>query len=209
MQSDRSLATAPSRYDPAAILFHWLTALLIGAVYALAQLRSVGGRHSVLLHIMVNAHVALGLAVGAVIVLRLLWRATHRAPEHEQGLMGLAAYAGHLVLYVLLVATVALGILLKWQGGHPISFFGLFQVPALINVTLLSRYTLFSMHAFAANGIVIVVGLHAAAALLHHYVLRDEVLHRMIPFEWRLPRSRRVMRWVVQARRVWQLRRSA
>jgi cytochrome b561 len=209
MTSDRSIAAAPPRYDAVAILFHWLTALLIGTVYVFGQLRSIGGWHTLFWRFMVNTHVALGLALGAVIVLRLIWRASRRAPEHEQGLMGLAAYAGHIVLYVLMVATVALGILLKWQGGHPISFFGLFDVPALVNVTLVSRYTLFSMHAFAANGIVIVVGLHAAAALLHHYVLRDEVLHRMIPFSWRLPRSRRVMRWVVQARRAWRLSRSA
>ncbi len=199
--SDRPTRPATLRYDTTAIVFHWLTAILIGTVYCLGQLRFIGGRGSVLNHLMVSSHYALGLGVGAIILLRLAWRATHKAPEHEKGLMGLAAYAGHVVLYLLMIAIVVFGILLKWQGGHAIPVFGLFQVPPLINLSMISRRTLFSMHAFAANGIVIVVGLHAAAALLHHYVLRDDILHRMIPFNWRLPRSRRITGWVAQARR--------
>ena len=201
MPEPRPTATL-ARYDVMAILFHWMTAILIGAVYALGQLRFIGGRGSALMHWMESTHYALGIAVGAVVVLRLVWRAARKAPEHEQGLMGLAAYAGHIVLYVLMMATVALGILAEWRGGHAISFFGLFQVPALINLSFLSRHTLLSMHEFAANGIVIVVGLHATAALLHHYVLNDEVLHRMIPFNRQLPRSRRITYWAEQARRM-------
>ena len=200
--SDPRSTAATARYDAPTIVFHWLTAILIGAVYVLGQLRFVGGRGGALMHWMESTHYALGLAVGAVVVLRLVWRATNKAPEHEQGLVGLAAYAGHIVLYVLMIATVALGILVQWRGGHAISFFGLFQVPALVSLSFVSRHTLLSMHEFAANGIVIVVGLHAAAALLHHYVLRDEVLHRMIPFNLQLRRSHRVTHWVEQARRM-------
>lgn len=199
--SDRPALHTTSRYDTTAIVFHWLTAILIGTVYSLGQLRFIGGRGNWVYQLMVDSHYALGLGVGAIIVLRLVWRATHKAPEHEKGLMGLAAYAGHIVLYLLMVATIAFGILLRWQGGHAIPVFGLFQVPALINLSMISRHTLYSMHSFAANGIVIVVGLHAAAALLHHYVLRDDILERMIPFNWRLPRSRRITRWVALARR--------
>ncbi len=198
--STRPISQAMPRYDTTAIAFHWLTAVLIGTVYCLGQLRFIGGRGSLLNHLMVSSHYALGLGVCAIILLRLLWRATHKAPEHEKGLMGLAAYAGHVVLYLLMAAIVVLGVLLKWQGGHPIPVFGLFQIPALINLSMISRRTLFSMHAFAANGIIFVVGLHAAAALLHHYVLRDDILLRMIPFNWRLPRSRRITRWVAQVR---------
>jgi cytochrome b561 len=200
-QRDDALPGNAQRYNALAIAFHWLTALLVGSLYALGQLRSLPGRGSALQHLMLTTHYGLGLTLAVLIVLRLAWRATHKAPDHEKGLMGLAATAGHIALYLLMIAAVTLGILLKWHGAHPIPFFGLFQVPSLVNLAAVPYRTLFSLHALAANGIVIVVGLHAAAALLHHYVLRDETLHRMLPGSWRLPRSRRVTRLVVAVRR--------
>jgi len=42
-----------------------------------------------------------------------------------------------------------------------------------------------SWHVLAANMVLIVASVHAAAALLHHYILRDETLQRMLP--WNLP----------------------
>ena len=63
MSEPRPTATV-ARYDALAILFHWLTAILIGAVYALGQLRFIGGRGSALMHWMESTHYALGIAVG-------------------------------------------------------------------------------------------------------------------------------------------------
>lgn len=195
------MTTGKGRYGGPAIAFHWLTALLIAALYALGQLRDLPGHGKALSRGMLTTHYSLGLALAVVIVLRLAWRATHRPPRPEKGLLGAAAHAAHITLYGLVVATVTLGIISRWDGGHTIPFFGLFAVPPLIDLGTAARHTLRSLHSLAANGVIILAGLHAAAALLHHYVFRDEVLHRMLPFGWRLRRSRRIARVVIAVRR--------
>lgn len=203
------MATHTARYDGIAITFHWLTALLIAVLYALGQLRDLPGRGSALSHWMLNTHYSLGLALAAVIVLRLAWRATHRPPAQERGLMGAAAHAGHVALYGLVIATVVFGITSRWFSGQAIPFFGFFTVPPLMDLGSAVRHSLRSLHELAANGVMILAGLHAAAALLHHYVLRDEVLHRMLPFGLHLRRSRRISRFVAAARRALRAMRPA
>jgi cytochrome b561 len=86
------------------------------------------------------------------------------------------------------IGTVLLGLATMWSEGS--SIFGLFQVPKMPGTDKALAHQIFGWHALAANAVLIVAGLHAAAALGHHYVLRDAVLARMVPFVRRGPTPR-------------------
>jgi cytochrome b561 len=170
-----------SRYDGATIVLHWLTAGLVIALFLLAEgwgffpreIRQAGQ----------SLHVSLGILLAAVLVARLLWRggAGRRLPPADAGLPGWAARAAHLALYGLLVAQATLGILFRWAEGEPLQFFGLFALPAAFAPDRDLARSLIGLHNTVAWIIIALAGLHAAAALIHHYALRDGVLRRMLP----------------------------
>lgn len=174
---------AAERFDRFSILLHWLTALLVAGLWGMGHTWNMFDRATGIPGVMKSLHVSFGGLLALVLMVRLLWRATHAAPADEApgSLMTRAAHGVHLLLYALLIAEVVLGFLLRWAGGRPVSLFGMMDIPALMDLGTGWRRTLFGWHALAANGIMIVAGLHAAAALLHHYVLRDNVLRRMLP----------------------------
>jgi cytochrome b561 len=162
-----------TRYDGRTILLHWLTAGLIVALWCMGQ--TIDWFPRPLRPDARSAHFTVGLILGVVLVLRIRWRATSGRilPNADPGLLGLVAKAVHYLLYALVIGEVALGICNAWFRGD--SYFGLFGLPGYRPL----RGQIEWLHAQVATAILIVVGLHALAALAHHYVLRDNVLRRM------------------------------
>jgi cytochrome b561 len=170
---------APTRYDRTTIVLHWLTALLVLVLFGLAMLWDFVS-HAVREQ-MQSLHISLGIALAVVLVLRLAWRATggRRLPLAVEGLQGKAAKAMHYLLYLLLAVQVALGFAWRWAQAESFQFFGLFPLrfAAVRNKPL--AHTFGNLHDVVGWTIVILAGLHAAVALVHHYVLKDGVLQRM------------------------------
>jgi cytochrome b561 len=71
------------------------------------------------------------------------------------------------------VAQVVSGFLSSWSGGKPLPFFNLFSAPVSLAIDRSLRHTLAKLHSNVAWAIIAVAGLHATAALMHHYLLRD------------------------------------
>jgi cytochrome b561 len=69
----------------------------------------------------------------------------------------------------------------RWSEGEAMSFFGLLIPSPLSPVARETHHQLQEIHGWIGWGIVIVALGHAAAALYHHFVLRDSVLVRMLP----------------------------
>lgn len=171
---------AALRYDDRTIALHWATAGLIVLLWTVAQvidffpkgLPRISAR---------SVHMSLGVILGLVMITRIRWRATQakRLPRAKPELAGRLAEIGHYALYVLIAATVLLGLMNVWARGD--SFFGLFKVPQLAPGNARLKETIEDLHAWCANSTVILAALHAGAALAHRYVLRDEVLQRMLP----------------------------
>ena len=105
--------------------------------------------------------------------------------------MDVAAKLAHLALYGLLIAQVVLGFAVSWAREGTFTFFGLFPMPRLIEIDPSLRHTINDVHQAVAWAIIILAGLHALAALVHHYVLNDEVLARMLPAVGRAADKRR------------------
>ncbi|HEX3983942.1 MAG TPA: cytochrome b/b6 domain-containing protein [Acidisoma sp.] len=175
-------SAAGSRYDTTALALHWLTAALVVTLFALAQIWGFLPKGP-LRHSLQSIHMSLGLALAAVIVLRILWRASlsRRVPPIDHGILAVAAHAMHYLLYLLLIIMITSGPIRHWSQGQPIGFFGLFSVPAPFTVPTAWHKPASLVHFWAAWTIIVLAALHAAAALFHHYMLKNGTLLRMMP----------------------------
>lgn len=171
------------RHDPMTIALHSITAFLVLAQFASAHIWDFLEKGTPWRIGLITTHLGFGILLGATVVVRVLWRLAgrDRLPPSAIGLQHLAATAVHLLLYCLLVVQVVLGFLFGWSSGKPLPFFNLFSIPVPVAIDPSFRHTLAELHSDVAWAIIVVVGLHAAAALMHHYVLRDGVLDRMLP----------------------------
>lgn len=168
-----------ARHDPLTLGLHWLIALLIAAAYAASTLVEDGPAGGWAM----NLHGSLGLAVFGLSLVRILWRglAPHPAPVPMSALMARMAHYAHVALYVMMVAAPALGLAALWARGNGMSFFGLLALPSPMAASRGLAKFLDGAHELAANGLVALAGLHAAAAIFHQYILRDHLLERMTP----------------------------
>ena len=119
-------SSAQSRYDNITIAFHWLTAILVIALFGTAFAWGYLPRN--IHHLLEGVHVSLGIALAAVLVGRLVWRLT---AGRKLAAIGNAVTAPlsklvHALLYALLAVQVGLGFGLRWLQGEDFSFFGLF-----------------------------------------------------------------------------------
>ncbi|HEX8047473.1 cytochrome b [Rhizobium sp.] len=172
-----------TRYDPFTIALHWLTALLVLTLFAMAQVWDFAGRGTPLRLGLISLHVSLGILLAVVLVLRIVWRLlTHRrmAPA-VSGLQHVASSLVHLVLYALMISQVFYGFLMRWASASDPEFFGLFSIPPFVIVDPAMRRLFSELHSATAWAIIVIAGIHAVVALVHHYVLRDRVLARMMP----------------------------
>lgn len=180
---ERTYQTSPSHYDSVTIALHWATAILVLEQFGSAHIWEMLQRGTPERIGLVSTHAALGIVLAAVIVLRVCWRLLNRGklPPAVSGFQHIVASTVHGLLYVLLVTQVTLGFLLGWSAGNALRFFHLFSIPPLAVVSPDMRHWIGPLHNYTAWTIIGFAFIHAAAALMHHYVLRDGVLRRMIP----------------------------
>lgn len=178
-----SITATSGRYSRLSIAMHWLMALLIVAVYACMELKGNFPRGSEPRELLKHWHFVLGLSVLALVWLRLLGRLLAKAPAIEPkppAWQTGTAHLMHLGLYVLMVGMPLIGWLLLNAEGKPAPFFGM-ELPILVQKDHGLAETLEELHEFGANAGYFLIGLHAVAALFHHYVVRDNTLIRMLP----------------------------
>jgi cytochrome b561 len=176
----------PRRYDTVSVFLHWSIGIGIIAIALLELLR--GGlfpKGSVMREGLKAFHEPAGTVIFALILVRLLWRSLHNPPELPETMLPwerLAAKLTHLLLYGLMVAIPLVGMAATFARGRPIDF-GLFQVslPLGSGISRSGARSLKELHEFLGQAVLAVAFVHAAAALWHHYVRRDDVLTRMLP----------------------------
>lgn len=178
------------RYDLPMQVLHWATALLIIAAFVLIQILDGmprGPERSALMAL----HKSAGATVIGLVALRLAWRLLSPPPPLPEGTaprLALAAKAGHLALYGLMIGAPVAGLLMSQANGRPVGLWGLATLPTLVGENKDLGAALGVAHDVLGHLILIVAGLHAAAALFHQYVLRDGVLARMLPWGVRAAR---------------------
>lgn len=161
------------RYSGIAILFHWTIAAL---VLVNLWIGLIGGS--------MPAHKAIGITVLVLTLGRIGWRLGHRPPPLPSGTPGwerMAAHATHLLFYILLIVLPLSGwAMVSGEKRYPLDWFALFPIPYLPIPPSLAHlgHEAHELLGFAMLGL---VALHVAAALRHHFLLRDGVLSRMLP----------------------------
>ena len=169
-----------TRYDLPTIWFHWAVAILVLIQWGIAQVIDLfpAGMPRVEAR---SVHISLGLCLGVLLGVRILWRAKwgRVLPPADKGLLQSLAKTVHYALYALLIVMALVGIFLVYVRGD--NFFGLFSVPAFDPNNKALRDNIGELHGTIATIILILAGLHASAGLIHHYLWHDGVLRRMLP----------------------------
>ena len=126
-----------------------------------------------------------GLRILLLLVVRLVWRFADPPPRPEQTPLGpwldLAGRVVHYALYTLLVVVPVAGIILQFARGDALSIFGLYEIASPWSKDRAFASAVAGVHELLANALVTLAALHAVAALIHHWVLRDRTLTRMLP----------------------------
>jgi cytochrome b561 len=176
-------AEAPA-YGPVAQWAHWITALLIFAAIVIAWIMIEASRDNPSRLVLFTIHKALGVTIFAIAAFRILWRAANPAPPFPSRVArweGVFAKISHALLYVVLVGMPLSGFIDSQAGGHAVSFFYLFDLPAIIpqNKTLSKLGE--TAHDWLQWPLYALIILHILATVWHINIRRDGVLLRMLP----------------------------
>ncbi|MGR9114319.1 MAG: cytochrome b [Gammaproteobacteria bacterium] len=172
-----------NRYGILSIGLHWLMFFLIAAVYACIEFRELYAKGSDPREALKTWHFMLGLCVFLLVWLRLIVRLiqiTPRIKPEPVAWESLLAKIIHISLYLLMIGMPLAGWLILSAAGKPIPFFGL-NLPALIPENKDTAKFIKEIHETAGTIGYGLIGLHAAAALFHHYYQRDNTLVRILP----------------------------
>ena len=176
--------TTATRYTKTAIALHWLAALLIFTTFPLGVYMHELALSPFKLKL-VSYHKWIGVTIFLLTVLRLAWRATHIPPPPPQTIplwQQRAAHGLHLLLYLLLLVIPLSGWLMSSARGVPVIYLGLVQLPDLVAKDKALGDLLTETHEALNFGLLVLVGMHIAAALKHHFIEHDATLRRMLPF---------------------------
>jgi cytochrome b561 len=127
-------------------------------------------------------HKSFGVVVILLIFRRLFWKLMNAAPKSPGGtgiIEQILAQGMHWLLYLLMFAQPLSGVLMSQAAGYPVSVFGLFELPTLIDKDPEAAKLLMSGHGVIWGVLVVAVVGHAAAALFHHFIRKDNVLRSM------------------------------
>jgi cytochrome b561 len=173
----------PAKYHPWSIALHWLMLFLIAAVYLCIELRELYPRGSDMRNGLKDWHFMLGLSVWILVILRLWIRATHKIPAIAPPPVKWQVVASrlmHISLYLLMLVMPILGWLTVSYEGHAVSFFG-FELPLLVSANESMAETIEEIHETIGVAGYWLIGIHALAALYHHYFIKDNTLKRILP----------------------------
>jgi cytochrome b561 len=171
------------RYSATARFIHWTTALLVVGAYIV----SVGGPeirvYSSANDFSRELHELLGISVFALTLVRVCWRAIVPPPKslHMPAWMELGAKLGHWTIYALLVLVPLTAILGAWLEGHPLTMLVLGNFQPWVPQARQLGVVLASLHGWLGDVLIWLAGLHATAALYHHFSRHDAVLISMLP----------------------------
>ncbi|MFO1243255.1 MAG: cytochrome b [Rickettsiales bacterium] len=171
-------------YGAVAKTFHWVVALLVIGLLCVGFYMT-GAERTLGILKLYGLHKSVGLVVLSAVILRILWRLINKVPPLPAGTPAWqrwGAHFSHYGLYALIFAQPVIGWMMSSAAGFTVSVFGLFAMPDLIGPDKDAFETLRFLHWLCAWALIVLISLHVLAALQHHFLHKDNVLLRMIPY---------------------------
>lgn len=170
-------------YGWVSIALHWLVALTVFSLFGLGLYMVDLSYYDPLYRTLPDWHRSTGLILGAVVLGRLLWRwwsPVPRAHGAHSRLERLSARLAHTLFYLLIFTMIASGYLISTAKGQGVSIFGWIELPSLTGRVDGQEDVAGLIHYWCAWVLVALAGLHAAGALKHHFLDKDDTLLRMM-----------------------------
>lgn len=171
-----------SHYGLVSIFMHWLVAVVVFGLSGLGYWMVGLDYYSSWRQTAPDLHKSIGLVLFAVMLARVLWRwfspPPASLPNHGR-MTRMASKLGHSFLYLGLFVLMISGYLISTADGRGIPVFGLFEVPASLTSIPDQEDVAGLVHEYLAWTLVVFAGVHALAALKHHFIDRDRTLTRM------------------------------
>lgn len=175
-------------YTATAKWLHWIMAVLIIVasaigIYGASLHYGIDAAHDQQKGDIITLHKEIATLTLFLIVIRILWRITHKPPELSgmSPLMTRCVHLGHFLLYLLMFIVPVSGWINSSAGGHPIPVAWLFNLPPLIAKNHEIGHSLALLHETLGLTIVVVVLGHIAFAVKHHLIDHDDTMQAMLP----------------------------
>ena len=164
------------------ILLHWSMAFALIAMYFLGDYMVELDYYDTWYHKAPALHKATGVTLAIVLIFRFIWNYLQSKPTplESKKLLIKAAKLGHLALYLLIIFLVISGFLISTAKGKGINVFELFELPALLSENVERGELAGKIHTLIGTIFILMVALHAVAALVHHFIFKDRTLKRML-----------------------------
>ncbi len=172
----------PARYGTVSMALHWGVAALIAAQFTVGLIMPEIHRGTKV-EFWIGLHLSLGALIILLVLCRIAWRAFHPAPALTTlpTWQRMASHATHHSLYALLLVAPVLGWANASSRGWDASLFGILPLPRLVGEGSKIGNEMGDIHVVAVYTMLALIALHVAAALYHYFVVRDQVLQRMLP----------------------------
>lgn len=171
-------------YSRTAIALHWLMALLVMVTFPVGLVMSEMALSPDKLRLL-SYHKWLGVTVFILVLVRLVWRATHKPVPLIASLphwQRVAANAVHVLFYILLFAIPLSGWLMSSAKGFQTVYLGVLPLPDLLSRDKVLGDAFGTLHQVLNMTLLVLVVSHVAAAIKHQFIDRDGTLARMLPF---------------------------
>jgi len=173
----------PSRYSKAGLALHWLTAIIVLVAFIYGPGGSEARVYAPRRDFDRQLHETLGLLVLLMAVVRVIWRSRAVVPTAPASArwMHISAKAVQHGLYALLFIVPLTAIVGAWLEAHPLTLLAGVQIGPLLGESHALGSQIAELHGWLGDVILWIAGVHAVAALYHHFILKDRVLASMVP----------------------------
>jgi cytochrome b561 len=167
----------PSGFAGISRSLHWITVALFIVVFGVTYFWHGADKAT-----LTTIHKSCGVTILVLTLLRLVHWGVVPRPKLLATSSGQQAVArvSHVLLYVIMLVQPALGWVGSMMGNHPVRFFFVWNLPTFLPSDHAAAGVVMHIHRLMANVILAVIAVHIAAALYHHFIVKDRTLARMI-----------------------------
>jgi cytochrome b561 len=168
-------------YNLVARVIHWLSAVCIVGLFSVGLWMVDLGYYSKWYKIAPDYHRSIGILLALLTIVRIIWKHMTASPSVEGSKFEVfAAKAAHRLIYLLLVTIFVSGYLISTSDGRGIDVFNWFTVPGAGELFPNQSDVSGDTHFYAAWTLILLAGVHALAALKHHFIDKDNTLRKML-----------------------------